>query len=238
MERELLPIRAKFQSAFTLLEVLMAIFVFAVVMSLVFGSWKATLDNTAQTQKSLGLYFEVKTSLARMSQDISSLHAARPPDYKPPTSALSEPDPYRIQTSGIMLGDPGFPTLRFVSRAHADLTGTGLTGLSEIVYYVTRERGADESFVLRRKDSLAWDLFESAPVLDPVLCQGIEKISFVFIDNEGRTHDAWDSESPMFGYATPRAVGIILEIAPDSQGARPLVFETRVDLPIFRDPVS
>jgi general secretion pathway protein J len=238
MKRELLTVRTGLQSAFTLMEVLMAVFVFAVVMSLVFGSWKATLDNTAQTQKGLGKYFEAKTSLNRMSQDLASVHAARPPDYKPPASALSEPDPFRIQTSGIMLGDPGFPTLRFVSRAHADLAGTGLTGLAEIVYYVTRERGADEGYVLRRKDSLAWDLFEPVPVMDPVLCQGIEKISFVFFDHEGRTHDTWDSESPMFGYATPRAVGIILEISSDSGADQPLMFETRVDLPIYRDPVS
>jgi general secretion pathway protein J len=220
------------------MEVLMAVFVFGVVMSLVFSSWKATLDNTAFIQRGMDQYAAVKTSLSRMSQDLSSLHAARPPDYKPPTSALSEPDPFRIQTSGLMIGDPGFPVLRFVSRAHADLAGTGITGLAEIVYYVTRERGSDENFVLRRRDNLAWDLFEPVPTLDPILCERVAKISFVFVDNEGRPHDTWDSESPMFGYATPRAVEIVLEIAPDSPDAQPLVFETRVDIPIFRDPVS
>ena len=215
-------------------------FLFGLVMTLVYGSWTATLDNTAYVQKSLNQYSAAKTCLSRMVDDLACVRVSRPPSYKPPAGSMSEQDPWRFRTGGLSLGDPGFPTLRFASLAHVDLAGTGLTGVTEIIYYVTRESATEESYVLRRRDTPAWDLFGERPVLDPVLCDGVSGLSFTFYDKEDTEHQEWDSESSLFDYATPRAVGIRLELDadPEQDDEAPLVFETRVDLPMVRPPAA
>jgi general secretion pathway protein J len=60
-------------------------------------------------------------------------------------------------------------------------------------------------------------------------------LSFKFYDKDGIEFDVWDSDSDEFGYATPKAIGIKLELA---NRAASQTFETMVSLPISRDPTE
>jgi general secretion pathway protein J len=57
-------------------------------------------------------------------------------------------------------------------------------------------------------------------------------LSFKFYDKEGIEFDVWDSDSEEFGYATPKAIAIKLELA---KNAASHTFETMVSLPISRE---
>jgi general secretion pathway protein J len=63
----------------------------------------------------------------------------------------------------------------------------------------------------------------------------VKTLTFKFFDHEGAEHDQWDSESDDVDYATPRAVAIQLEIGTPSATFE---YETRVNLPAFRDKVG
>ena len=67
---------------------------------------------------------------------------------------------------------------------------------------------------------------------DPVLCKDVRSLTVKYYDEDGTEYDLWDSDAESFGYATPRSIGIKLELASASQ---PLLFETRVTLPVFRE---
>ena len=44
--------------------------------------------------------------------------------------------------------------------------------------------------------------------------------------------EIWDSDDQEFGYATPRSIGIVLEIGEDP---KPLLFKTMITLPVWRE---
>jgi hypothetical protein len=119
--------------------------------------------------------------------------------------------------------------LRFTSRAHVPIGKSRLEGIAEIVYYV--QAGSDGSLRLKRADNLyPYPRFEERSA-DPVLCENVKALAFEFADAEGRTFDTWDSESSIFGNATPVSVAVRLEIA---DGNTTYGFQTTVALPSMR----
>jgi general secretion pathway protein J len=56
-------------------------------------------------------------------------------------------------------------------------------------------------------------------------------LSFKFYDKDGIEFDVWDSDSDEFGYATPKAIAIKLDLAKKTVSH---TFETMVSLPISR----
>jgi general secretion pathway protein J len=56
-------------------------------------------------------------------------------------------------------------------------------------------------------------------------------LSFKFFDKDGLEFDVWDSDSDEFGYATPVAIAVKLELL---NKAETHTFETMVSLPLIR----
>jgi general secretion pathway protein J len=222
-----------FQSdGFTLLEILIAVFIFAILMSTVFISFSPLLGNADQIETSLDTFTMAKSCLDRIVGDLQSIHVALPPHYKSP-GLDDPPDPYRIVGDTVLTEVETFSRLRLASLAHIPLRGQRRPGIAELVYYVQETGGAD--YVLRRSDRL--DLtaeFEEDPG-DPVLCESVRAFKITYLDHENESYDQWDSESEDFGYATPMAVAIALEVA-DATGSR--FFETMVHLPVRRGEIE
>jgi general secretion pathway protein J len=55
------------------------------------------------------------------------------------------------------------------------------------------------------------------------------------VDQEGNDFDYWNSDSDEFDYATPTAVDFTIELV---QGGTTSFFETRVSLPVKREPLE
>ena len=86
--------------------------------------------------------------------------------------------------------------------------------------------------VLKRSDHLyPYPEFEERPD-DPVLCKDVKSLAFKYIDAEDNASESWNSESDEFGYATPQAVTVQLEIGDEKTST---IFETAVKLPIYRE---
>ena len=119
--------------------------------------------------------------------------------------------------------------LRGLRVGRGDLRG----GIVEIGYYV---QGADESnFVIKRADSqYPFQSFE-AKMSDPMLCEDVKTLTIKYLDQEGDEYEVWDSDADTFGYATPEAVKIKLEL---DTGSEPLLFETMVTLPVIREKLK
>jgi general secretion pathway protein J len=226
------PGRPKPESGFTLLEILIAISIFAVVVTTVFGSFHGVFGQVGILQESMDSYEMAKNCLDRMMTDLQAIHVAQPPAYSLPENDTA-PDPYRIVGKTEEAGGSSFGHLRFASLAHVPLERHKRSGIAEIVYHVTAE--PDGSFMLRRSDRLdpaGADEPESA-ANDPILCEGLRSVAFTFINTEGDLQESWDSDSDAFDYQTPQAVRIRLVLG---MAETPYVFETAVVLPQFRGP--
>jgi general secretion pathway protein J len=214
---------------FTLLEVLVAIFIFAIVVTTIFGSFNSVFSTGEQLQADAAVYEMARRCLSRMTTDLSQIHVAQRPAYVPPATSDAA-DPYQVLGEVVNRGAADLARLRFTSHAHLPMGGAPGGGIARIVYYP--DEAADGSLVLRRADRLdpAPD-FEESPA-DPVVCENLRAMTCVFFDEAGNPHEGWDSDAAEYGFGTPVAVGIRIEIG-DGQRAR--VFETRVALAVFRE---
>ena len=222
-------------AGFTLVEILLAVTIFAVVSSILFGSYSKTLDNVEATDRSIHGYAQAKACLERMTADLTSLAVTDKTTYKPPETSRSDNDPWRFE--GLERdGAADMPRLKFSSRAHVDLAGDGREGVAEIVYSAEKDAGDRPGYVIRRRDTLMADLFEDKDRPAPILCDAVKSLRFLYYDADGNEADSWDSDSDGSGYATPRRVAIFLDIiGPGGPDGPPVHFETQVELPVYRD---
>lgn len=217
------------ERGFTLVELLLAIFILSLVVTTVLASYNAVFSTTDALESSSNIYEMARNCLKQMTVDLESIYIILPPIYRPPEFD-DEPSDFRVVGLSKDLSGTGFAQLRFTSRAHLPLENSHRRGIAEIVYYVQAKE--DGSQVLKRSDNLyPYPKFEEKGT-DPTLCEHVKSLAFTFLDDEGSENDAWDSESDSFAYATPRAIGIDLEIGDET---RSHTFKTLVHLPVYRE---
>jgi len=217
---------------FTLMEILLAIFIFSIMVTTIFGSYGAVFHNTDALEESLASHEMAKICLNRMTADLNAIYLTQPPRYKIP-GFNDPPDPYRV------VGDLPYNTsietsrLRFTSFSQVQTNRNMPPGISEVIYYV--QATEEDMFVLRRADRLfPYDTFEESES-DPVLCEQIKSLTFTFYDREGDDYETWNSDAEENGYATPAAIRISLEIGDELRSQR---FETMVYLPVYREKIG
>lgn len=213
---------------FTLLEILVAVFILGVVVTTVLASFNMVFSTTGAMEASATMFESGKTSLNRIVHDLENLFVLDRPIYKPPV-VDGPPDPYRFQGSLDSFGGAQLAKLRFTSRAHVQLSPSRRDGIAEIVYYLQPD--ASGLLRLKRADHLyPYPRFEER-ASDPVLCENVKSLVFEYVDAEGTAREEWDSESVKFGNATPVMVVVRLEVADVSDS---YVFQTTVALPLIR----
>jgi general secretion pathway protein J len=215
-------------SGFTLMEILLAFLILAIVVSTILGSFNAVFSTTDTLENSGKYYDMAKNCLNRMTFDLEALYVSQPPFYKKPEFD-ADPDPYRIVGSTGDTGGTEFATLRFASRAHIPMDKSNRGGISEIIYYIQEK--TDGQLVLKRADHLfPYPPFEESSS-DPVLCRHVKSLAFKFYDAEGEESEEWNSDEDDYDHATPTAIGIQLEIGNESES---FTFETTVRLAVYR----
>lgn len=219
-------------TGFTLLEILITLFIFALVIIGVLGVYRQTLTEIDVLTDETRLLDTARSCMARISQDLQSLHVTLAPTYAPPDPG-GPADMYRFVAGRDHLAAAVYGNLRFATRTHLAFEAFP-PGIAVVRYFA--DRGTDGAIVLRR----AWNLLPYQPspaTLDddvwPVVCKNITELTFRFFDHQGNPHATWDSEDRILRHATPRAVEITLELGHDHIRQR---LQTRLALPLQRPP--
>jgi prepilin-type N-terminal cleavage/methylation domain-containing protein len=225
------------KQGFTLIEVLLAIFIFAVVVSLIFTAYTGSIRIMNDTDTQADLTHRAGIALGRITEDLESVLLS---GWKKP-GTLEETD-----VSGRFLGEndeidgQSADRMRFLSTARVLFDEHRLNaGAAEIAYYLKQDEreGEDRHLILyRRETPVVKDvsgLEEGAEGLE--LCRGLRSVEITYLNENNETSDEWDSASPETGNKLPRAVSIILYFDDPSGGeAAVYPFRTSVALPLSR----
>jgi general secretion pathway protein J len=214
---------------FTLIEILTAVFVLSVMVSLVLGSFGSLFDDADHVNMGTDLHEMGNACMDRISNDLKSIHVSSYPRYRPP-DIDDDPELYHIKGETRNVGGDYFTWLRFTSAAHLPFNQSATEGIAEIVYYA--QQTPENEIILRRADNLYPypEEFEENET-DPVMCEQVRKFELVYYDNEGDEHELWDSESDDMEYSTPRAIGLKLVVGTEENS---YAFTSRTTLPAYR----
>jgi len=226
-------LKNKYMDGFTLLEIMISIFIFSIIITTIFASYRSVFFSTDKINEGLDLYGMTGSCLNRISLDLSGITIAQSPEYTKPEFD-SSPDPYRVVGDQSELSGAEFPRLRLTSRSHVPLDGSVHESVAEIVYYVSEDE--ENGYLLRRSDRLYPYTPPEEQAGDPVLCEKLKSLVFTYFDKEGTEYDTWDSESESTAYATPKAINILLEVGEEESIS--MVFETMLMLPVMREALE
>jgi general secretion pathway protein J len=210
---------------FTLIEVLLAISMFAVIVVSLFSSYTGSLRIMKITEPQADLYRKARVTMSRITDDLESA-------YYVAGQESSEDDDAPPQFLGIneMIDSRDADTLRFISKAHISFDGDeSLVGKAVLSYYV---KEGDDGLILFRADTPYYAEQPEENSGGLILCDGLEGINFTYFDSEGEEYEEWDLSDEMRGGKLPSMVAVQIWMAGESEGAPLLTFSTAVALPI------
>ncbi|MBA2880692.1 prepilin-type N-terminal cleavage/methylation domain-containing protein [Desulfosalsimonas propionicica] len=231
------------KSGFTLLEVLMAVVIFAVIATIVYSAMNAAISRIGAIKDGDRVFAMGAGCLHRISTDLRSAYADPYPLFTP-QNAEENPDPYAFVGQTDFVGGDSFSGLQFAAFAHLPVsTGSAdpqksAAALAQLRYFVEKSPEPDRGYVLRRGDRpFVWNADADQWDEDsaPVLCTHITEFALTYFDHKKNDRKTWDSSDDATDYATPAAVEIFFRIETD-QGNYP--FLTRVVLPAGREPLE
>jgi general secretion pathway protein J len=218
------------RNGFTLMEIMIAMFVLSVVISLVFASLDGVLGSADHVNAQSDILEMGQTCMERIAADLDALHIMTYPRYAPPGIDDDDEDElYRIEGEAVSMGGETFAKLRFASLAHLPLNQVPREGIAEIVYYILETE--DSGYTLRRKDTLyPYPEFEEDES-DPILCEQVHGFKVLYYDHEDREVEDWNSQSNDVDYATPVAIAFKLTVGDETS---PMILSRRIKLPVHR----
>ena len=215
---------------FTLVEILIAMFIFAIVLSTIYTSYTGTFRIVDETEHQADIYRMARIALERMQEDLESVYIPR--NLKSSKSEEDSGQVFEFVGEDMEIKGSSADSLRFISRAHLVFSEQEqASGTAEIGYYAV-ENDAEEGLVLYRKDAPGGIEASGEDTGGLVLCEKLRSVNFTYHDAEGEEHDNWDSTTEAFKDRIPQMVSILLEFENKSDPDTPFRFLTKVALPM------
>lgn len=213
-------IHQKYSRGFTLLEILIAIFILGVVLSTVYAAYSGTLKVIKELSEESRAYKMARITLDRMSRDISATQRYGPG--------------FVFQSETRRIGSREFGTMFMWSAAHLVFEEDALPGSPASITYFVRE-DKDGSFSLWRSD-VAGPKPSKEKNTDSgvIICQNLQALNLKFYDEGGHENGVWDtaSFSAQQKDKPPMFVQMELILANTQNAEKPFKFMTKLFLPV------
>lgn len=211
---------------FTLLEIMLAMLVLGVVVSMVSLSLSGSIRAVEATLDKGDVYYRAQVAMDRISEDLAS--AVLPPHVD-------------FISDGLNASDGG--ELSFASFAHIVFDPeTGHPGMAVIRYSVIPDKDNSQQFFLLRSDELylPTDEKNGSKIKNEetgfLLSDRLRSVKFSFLDQNGDTQESWNTKvedgEDTGKRRLPAAVTCSLEFWINQEDDTSIVFETTVVLPV------
>ena len=217
------------RQGFTLIEILLAIFIFSVVLSAIYGSYTATFRVIDTVEKQATAYRQARIAMTRITEDLESSYYSE---------LVTDKEPF-VGTEGEAQGKRA-DTLRFISKAHLVFNDEELAAGKAQIFYDVREDETADGLALYRHDTPELTIGSVEESEGLLLCDHLVEVLFSYFDAEGNEQSSWDAADTDFMEKTareriPRMVAITLRFRNASEPQAPYTFMTSVILPISRE---
>ena len=209
---------------FTLLEILIAISILAIVLTTVYAAYTGTLRIVRDTEYGDDIYSMARVTLKRMTDDLESTCT-----YK---------ESFKFFSFQNQFDDQKFTDISFLSSAHVSFDDTPSAGNARIGYII-REEPDKEKYVLTRRDELFRGEEEKLTDSDGnkgyIICDYVQSVTYTFYDEKGNEYETWDSGSDTTKDKAPVLVSIHLNLTNPDDKDNPYRFMTTVRIPTAGD---
>jgi general secretion pathway protein J len=182
---------------FTLVEVMLAASILALIMAILYGAFAGSLKTMTISKEGGEVYRKARLILNRIAQEISCAYL--------PLEGEIPGMQYAFIAEDRQEEDVPQDTLHFISTAHP-LKGPS-TGLKEIGYYIAPDPETNESVLLMREDATPDDHPDEGG-RSYLVAGGIGGIDFTYYDDRGGEWERWDTTTSIFAGRLPQLVKI------------------------------
>lgn len=211
---------------FTLLEIIFAIAIFAIIISSIYPAYTSTYNNIEIAESESDIYYMARVALARLSDDLESAYIP----VQNNTDGSSDTNAFIGQNEYIESARAD--KLRFTSRAHINFGDNFESEKNaKIEYYTLRNEDTGE-IILYRSDTMGSHDWPEEKTGGFILCEGLQSFSLTYTDKSGQEYDTWDSSDINFKNILPSLIIITLDFIDDNNTEKPLRFSTGVYLPM------
>lgn len=163
---------------FTLLEVVIAIAIFAICISTVYGLYGSVLSVIQATEDKTSRNDQVRITFDRIAADLSGVHQSDQGVFKAVEAASAFDE----------------PILEFTSTSHLSFDPTATPVPLAVIRYSLQPDDNNESYTLTRSDTPGLSgnaLFGKGTNLR--LVEGLQEIELAYFASDGRESSEWDS---------------------------------------------
>jgi type II secretion system protein J len=216
---------------FTLLEILVAVAIFAAIASILYSSYAGTFRAIEYTESQSEIYNMARIALERMTEDLESA-------YIPAGVRDPENEDDILRSIGFFGEDREIDgrdadNIKFLSGKHIVFDDYGKGGKARIAYYI-KEHEEEEGFVLYRSDTGELNNRPDEDSGGLVLCEGLYSVDFMYHGENGEFYDNWNSSVEPLKNRLPVMLSIELEFIYGFDNESPIKFMTSVALPLAR----
>jgi general secretion pathway protein J len=208
------------KKGFTLIEILIAVFILATVLSTIYAAYRGTFRIISDSERDGEIYGMARNTMLRIIKDLSAV--------------TLNGGTFKFVSRTSDTAGANFMEIAFTSRAHLSWVDNESSGtLAEIGYYVDQE-GPEGSFRLLRRDVPSAQAGNEGPAMQGfVICEGLSSVIYKFTDSSGQGHDSWDSIAGVTGEKNkvPTMASVELKLVNPQDKERPYRFVTKVFLP-------
>lgn len=222
------------RSGFTLIEVMVAVSILAVVCALVWGSFHETFQAKAVIESNAVRYHSVRLALERMSRDVSMAYLSQNEDTSQPER--------RTFFIGKRKGD--IDELRFSYFGHQRLyANSNEADTAQVAYYGAHDKEDSRKLNLIRRETrrLGNIKMESAAGESDILCDNVVSLKLSYWDSRDKVwREEWaTSSADGQPDRLPSKVKIVLTVADERDVEVPFSTEVRLPMnePLNLDPI-
>ena len=206
------------KAGFTLLELLLAVFISGLVFSTIYAAYSSTLSTARDIDEDARAFKTARVALDRMTRDLSAV--------------LPYAGEYVFVADRDFFRNARFGNLTVWSAAHLAFGEDEVSGSPASIRYFVRENPGGEGFSLWRSDVAGVrpqpGRTDSGGV---IICPNIAALAFKYFDENGREYETWDSTRYVNQGRVPQVVQIELALENARRPETPLRFTTSVYLP-------